>query len=155
VKYWSGTIIAVGRRHHRLQAFALVVTAEPYLRFASQQCCGDRERGPRRYQGNTRLSRRSTNFWNAAATIPRLQIRSGGFEYQAAAGVFEARNALRIAKSEGEEYAGDNLPACSSVNEQRRRKRQPQHIDKKPLIAAGRRPCNCRGRACDRSQENR
>ncbi len=112
-----------------LQAFALIVTAEPY--YAVRQ--------PSNVVVLENVVREDTKGTTEAVNAKYELMERGGYiptgykfdpvilNSRLPLEFFEARNALRIAKSEGaEQYASDQLPARGAVDEQCRRICCPQ-----------------------------
>ncbi len=124
-----------------LQAFALIVTAEPY--YAVRQ--------PSNVVVLENVVRDDTRGTTVAMTAKYELMERGGYiptgyrfdpvvlNTKLPLEFFEARNALRIAKSEGaEQYASDSyrhaVELMNNVDEDATRK----HMDRKPLIAVAR-----------------
>jgi outer membrane protein OmpA-like peptidoglycan-associated protein len=125
-----------------LQAFALVVTAEPY--YAVRQ--------PSNVVVLENVVRENTKGTTEAVSAKYELMERGGYiptgykfdpvvlNASLPLEFFEARNALRIAQSEGaEQYASDSyrhaVQLMNNADEEATRK---QHIDTKPLIAVSR-----------------
>ena len=124
-----------------LQAFALIVTAEPYYavrepsnvvvleNVVREDTKGTTEEVNAKYELMERGSYIPTGYkFDPVILNTKLPLE-----------FFEARNALRIAQAEGaEQYAGDSyqhaVQLMNSVDEDATRK----HIDRKPLIAVAR-----------------
>ena len=124
-----------------LQAFALVVTAEPY--YAVRQ--------PSNVVVLENVVREDTKGTTEAMdTKYELMERGGyiptGYKFDPVVlntklplEFFEARNALRIAQSEGAEtYANDSYQHAVQLMDKTDRYATNEHIDKKPLIAVAR-----------------
>ena len=124
-----------------LQAFALIVTAEPY--YAVRQ--------PSNVVVLENVVREDTKGTTEAVNAKYELMERGGYiptgykfdpvilNAKLPLEFFEARNALRIAQSEGaEQYAGDSyqhaVQLMNNVDEDATRK----HMDRKPLIAVAR-----------------
>jgi outer membrane protein OmpA-like peptidoglycan-associated protein len=124
-----------------LQAFALVVTAEPYYAVRQPSNVVVLENVVR---GDT------TGTTEAMETKYELMERGGyiptGYKFDPVVlnsklplEFFEARNALRIAQSEGAEtYANDSYQRAVQLMNKTDQYATNGHIDKKPLIAAAR-----------------
>jgi outer membrane protein OmpA-like peptidoglycan-associated protein len=124
-----------------LQTFALVVTAEPY--YAVRQ--------PSNVVVIENVVRADTKGTTEAVEAKYELLERGGYiptgykfdpvvlNTQLPLEFFEARNALRIAKSEGaEEYAGDTYQHAVQLMNDADEGATRKHIDKKPLIAIAR-----------------
>jgi hypothetical protein len=124
-----------------LQAFALVVTAEPY--YAVRQ--------PSNVVVIENVVREDTKGTTESVNAKYELLERGGYiptGYQFDPVVlnaklplefFEARNALRIAKSEGaEQYASDSYQHAVQLMNDADGYATRKHIDKKPLIAVSR-----------------
>ena len=124
-----------------LQAFALVVTAEPY--YAVRQ--------PSNVVVLENLVREDTKGTTEAMDTKYELLERGGYiptgykfdpvvlNTKLPLEFFEARNALRIAQSEGAEtYANDSYQRAVQLMDKTDQYATSDHIDKKPLIAAAR-----------------
>jgi outer membrane protein OmpA-like peptidoglycan-associated protein len=124
-----------------LQAFALIVTAEPY--YAVRQ--------PSNVVVIENVIREDTKGATEAVNAKYELMERGGYiptGYQFDPVVlnarlplefFEARNALRIAKSEGaEQYASDSYQHAVQLMNDADRYATGNHVEKKPLIAVAR-----------------
>jgi len=124
-----------------LQAFALVVTAEPY--YAVRQ--------PSNVVVLENLVREDTKGTTEAMDTKYELLERGGYiptgykfdpvvlNTKLPLEFFEARNALRIAQSEGAEtYAHDSYQHAVQLMDKTDQYATRSHIDKKPLIAAAR-----------------
>ena len=124
-----------------LQAFALIVTAEPY--YAVRQPSnvvvlenvvradtkGTREAVDAKYE----LMERGGYLPTGYKFDPVVLSANLPLEF------YEARNALRIARSEGaEQYAGDSYRHAVELMKNADNDATDKHIDKKPLIAVSR-----------------
>jgi hypothetical protein len=124
-----------------LQAFALIVTAEPYYAVRQPSNVVVLENVVRAdTKGTTEAVNAKYELMERGGYIPTGYkfdpvILSASLPLE----FYEARNALRIAQSEGAEtYASSELPACSSVDEPGRRVRHRQAHQQKALIAVSR-----------------
>ncbi len=124
-----------------LQAFALIVTAEPY--YAVRQ--------PSNVVVLENLIREDTKGTSEAVNAKYELMERGGYiptgykfdpvvlNAKLPLEFFEARNALRIAKSEGaEQYAPDSYQHATKLMDSADGQATNKHIDKKPLIAISR-----------------
>ena len=124
-----------------LQAFALVVTAEPY--YAVRQ--------PSNVVVIENVVRADTKGTTEAVEAKYELLERGGYiptgykfdpvvlNTNLPLEFFEARNALRIAQSEGAEtYGGDSYLKAKKLMDQADGYATRKHIDKKPLIAVSR-----------------
>jgi outer membrane protein OmpA-like peptidoglycan-associated protein len=124
-----------------LQAFALIVTAEPY--YAVRQ--------PSNVVILENVVRESTKGTTEAVNAKYELMERGGYiptgykfdpvilNAKLPLEFFEARNALRIAQSEGaEQYAGDSYQRAVKLMNNADGYATDKHIDKKPLIAVSR-----------------
>src|ERR1700756_5103778 len=124
-----------------LQAFALVVTAEPY--YAVRQ--------PSNVVVLENVVRKDTKGTTEAVNTKYELLERGGYiptgykfdpvvlNTNLPLEFFEARNALRIAQSEGaEQYANDSYQHAVQLMNQVDEYATNKHIDKKPLIAVSR-----------------
>ena len=124
-----------------LQAFALVVTAEPY--YAVRQ--------PSNVVVIENVVRRDTKGTTEAVEAKYELLERGGYiptgykfdpvvlNSNLPLEFFEARNAMRIAQSEGAEaYGGDSYQKAKKLMDQADGYATRKHIDKKPLIAVSR-----------------
>jgi len=124
-----------------LQAFALVVTAEPY--YAVRQ--------PSNVVVVENVVRADTKGTTEAVEAKYELLERGGYiptgykfdpvvlNTNLPLEFFEARNALRIAESEGaESYGGDSYLKAKKLMDQADGYATRKHIDKKPLIAVSR-----------------
>ena len=124
-----------------LQAFALIVTAEPY--YAVRQ--------PSNVVVLENLIREDTKGTTEAVNAKYELMERGGYiptgykfdpvvlNAKLPLEFFEARNALRIAQSEGaEQYAPDSYQHALQLMNQADSDATSKHIDKKPLIAISR-----------------
>jgi outer membrane protein OmpA-like peptidoglycan-associated protein len=124
-----------------LQAFALVVTAEPY--YAVRQ--------PSNVVVLENVVRQDTRGTTEAMDTKYELLERGGYiptgykfdpvvlNTKLPLEFFEARNALRIAQSEGAEtYANDSYQHAVQLMDKTDQYAISDHIDKKPLIAAAR-----------------
>jgi outer membrane protein OmpA-like peptidoglycan-associated protein len=124
-----------------LQAFALVVTAEPY--YAVRQ--------PSNVVVLENVVREDTKGTTEAMDTKYELLERGGYiptgykfdpvvlNTKLPLEFFEARNALRIAQSEGAEtYANDSYQHAVQLMDKTDQYATRSHIDKKPLIAAAR-----------------
>lgn len=124
-----------------LQAFALVVTAEPY--YAVRQ--------PSNVVVLENVVRADTKGTTEAVEAKYELLERGGYiptgykfdpvvlNSNLPLEFFEARNAMRIAQSEGAEaYGGDSYQKAKKLMDQADGYATRKHIDKKPLIAVSR-----------------
>ncbi len=124
-----------------LQAFALIVTAEPY--YAVRQ--------PSNVVVLENLIREDTKGTSEAVNAKYELMERGGYiptgykfdpvvlNAKLPLEFFEARNALRIAQSEGaEQYAPDSYQHATKLMDSADGQATNKHIDKKPLIAISR-----------------
>ncbi|MGA8152168.1 MAG: OmpA family protein [Terriglobales bacterium] len=124
-----------------LQAFALVVTAEPY--YAVRQ--------PSNVVILENVVRADTKGTSEAVSAKYELMERGGYiptgykfdpvvlDAKLPLEFFEARNALRIAKSEGaEQYASDSYQHAVQLMNNADEEATRKHIDRKPLIAIAR-----------------
>jgi len=124
-----------------LQAFALIVTAEPY--YAVRQ--------PSNVVILENVVREETKGTTEAVNAKYELMERGGYiptgykfdpvilNAKLPLEFFEARNALRIAQSEGaEQYAGDSYQHAVKLMNSADGYATDKHIDKKPLIAVSR-----------------
>lgn len=124
-----------------LQAFALIVTAEPY--YAVRQ--------PSNVVILENVVREETKGTTEAVNAKYELMERGGYiptgykfdpvilNAKLPLEFFEARNALRIAQSEGaEQYAGDSYQHAVKLMNHADGYATDKHIDKKPLIAVSR-----------------
>ncbi len=124
-----------------LQAFALIVTAEPY--YAVRQ--------PSNVVILENVVREETKGTTEAVNAKYELMERGGYiptgykfdpvilNAKLPLEFFEARNALRIAQSEGaEQYASDSYQHAVKLMNDADRYATDKHIDKKPLIAVSR-----------------
>ena len=124
-----------------LQAFALIVTAEPY--YAVRQ--------PSNVVILENVVREETKGTTEAVNAKYELMERGGYiptgykfdpvvlRAQLPLEFFEARNALRIAQSEGaEQYASDSYQHAVKLMNNADSYATDKHIDKKPLIAVSR-----------------
>ena len=124
-----------------LQAFALIVTAEPY--YAVRQ--------PSNVVVLENVVREDTKGTTEAVNAKYELMERGGYiptgykfdpvvlNTKLPLEFFEARNALRIAQSEGaEQYAGDTYQHAVRLMNKTDEYATRKHIDKKPLIAVAR-----------------
>src|ERR1700728_439937 len=124
-----------------LQAFALIVTAEPY--YAVRQ--------PSNVVVLENVIREDTKGTSEAVNAKYELMERGGYiptgykfdpvvlNAKLPLEFFEARNALRIAQSEGaEEYAPDSYKRAVQLMDSADANAINHHIDKKPLIAVSR-----------------
>ena len=124
-----------------LQAFALIVTAEPY--YAVRQ--------PSNVVVLENVIREETKGTSEAVNAKYELMERGGYiptgykfdpvilNAKLPLEFFEARNAVRIAQSEGaEQYAGDSYQHAVKLMDQADGYAVDKHIDKKPLIAVSR-----------------
>ncbi len=124
-----------------LQAFALVVTAEPY--YAVRQ--------PSNVVVIENVVRADTKGTTEAVEAKYELLERGGYiptgykfdpvvlNSNLPLEFFEARNAMRIAQSEGAEaYGGDSYQKAKKLMDQADGYATRKHIDKKPLIAVSR-----------------
>src|SRR5208337_949183 len=124
-----------------LQAFALIVTAEPY--YAVRQ--------PSNVVILENVVRESTKGTTEAVNAKYELMERGGYiptgykfdpvilNAKLPLEFFEARNALRIAQSEGaEQYASDSYQRAVKLMNDADGYATDKHIDKKPLIAVSR-----------------
>jgi outer membrane protein OmpA-like peptidoglycan-associated protein len=124
-----------------LQAFALIVTAEPY--YAVRQ--------PSNAVVLENVVRESTKGTTEAVNAKYELMERGGYiptgykfdpvvlNARLPLEFFEARNALRIAQSEGaEQYAGDSYQHAVRLMNNADEYATRKHIDRKPLIAVAR-----------------
>jgi len=124
-----------------LQAFALIVTAEPY--YAVRQ--------PSNVVVLENVVREDTKGTTEAVNAKYELMERGGYiptgykfdpvvlNAKLPLEFFEARNALRIAQSEGaEQYAPDSYQHAVQLMDNADRDATNKHIDKKPLIAVSR-----------------
>jgi outer membrane protein OmpA-like peptidoglycan-associated protein len=124
-----------------LQAFALIVTAEPY--FAVRQPSNvvvlenairaDTKGTTEAVQAKYELMERGGYIPTGYKFDPVILSASLPLEF------YEARNALRIAQSEGaESYAGPSYQRAVDLMNKADAYAASKHVDKKPLIAAAR-----------------
>jgi len=124
-----------------LQAFALIVTAEPY--YAVRQ--------PSNVVVLENVVRQDTKGTTEAVNAKYELMERGGYiptgykfdpvvlKAKLPLEFFEARNALRIAQSEGaEQYAPDSYQHAVQLMDKADTDATKKHIDKKPLIAISR-----------------
>src|SRR5579859_4472869 len=124
-----------------LQAFALIVTAEPY--YAVRQ--------PSNAVVLENVVREDTKGTSEAVNAKYELMERGGYiptgykfdpvvmNAKLPLEFFEARNAVRIAQSEGaEQYAPDSYQHAVQLMDNADRDATDRHIDKKPLIAISR-----------------
>ena len=124
-----------------LQAFALIVTAEPY--YAVRQ--------PSNVVVLENVVREDTKGTSEAVNAKYELMERGGYiptgykfdpvvlNAKLPLEFFEARNALRIAQSEGaEQYASDSYQHAVQLMNKADEYATDKHIDKKPLIAVSR-----------------
>jgi outer membrane protein OmpA-like peptidoglycan-associated protein len=124
-----------------LQAFALIVTAEPY--YAVRQ--------PSNVVVLENVIREDTKGTTEAVNAKYELMERGGYiptgykfdpvvlNARLPLEFFEARNALRIAQSEGaEQYAGDSYQRAVQLMNNADEAATRKHIDRKPLIAIAR-----------------
>ena len=124
-----------------LQAFALIVTAEPY--YAVRQ--------PSNAVVLENIVRDDTKGTTEAVNAKYELMERGGYiptgykfdpvvlNAKLPLEFFEARNALRIAQSEGaEQYATDSYQRAVQMMDKADAEATSKHIDKKPLIAVSR-----------------
>src|SRR6202043_1921895 len=124
-----------------LQAFALIVTAEPY--YAVRQ--------PSNVVILENVVREDTKGTSEAVNAKYELMERGGYiptgykfdpvvlNAKLPLEFFEARNALRIAQSEGaEQYAGDSYQHAVQLMKNADEYATRKHIDNKPLIAVAR-----------------
>ena len=124
-----------------LQAFALIVTAEPY--YAVRQ--------PSNVVVLENVVREDTKGTTEAVNAKYELMERGGYiptgykfdpvvlNAKLPLEFFEARNALRIAQSEGaEQYAGDSYQHAVQLMNNADEYATRKHIDRKPLIAVAR-----------------
>src|SRR5436309_8899887 len=124
-----------------LQAFALVVTAEPYYAV----------REPSNVVVIENVVREDTKGTTEAMNTKYEHLERGGYipsgykfdpvvlNAKLPLEFFEARNAVRIAESEGaEQYAGDSYQHAVRLMDNADGYATSKHIDKKPLIAVSR-----------------
>jgi outer membrane protein OmpA-like peptidoglycan-associated protein len=124
-----------------LQAFALIVTAEPY--YAVRQ--------PSNVVVIENVVREDTKGTTETVNAKYELLERGGYiptgykfdpvvlNAKLPLEFFEARNALRIAQSEGaEQYAGDSYQHAVKLMDNADGYASSTHIDKKPLIAVSR-----------------
>jgi len=124
-----------------LQAFALIVTAEPY--YAVRQ--------PSNVVILENVVRETTKGTTEAVNAKYELMERGGYiqtgykfdpvilNAKLPLEFFEARNALRIAQSEGaEQYASDSYQHAVKLMDSADARATDKHIDKKPLIAVSR-----------------
>jgi outer membrane protein OmpA-like peptidoglycan-associated protein len=124
-----------------LQAFALIVTAEPY--YAVRQ--------PSNVVVLENLVRESTKGTTEAVNAKYELMERGGYiptgykfdpvvlNARLPLEFFEARNALRIARSEGaEQYASDSYQHAVQLMNNADEEATRRHLDRKPLIAMSR-----------------
>ncbi|MGB6691349.1 MAG: OmpA family protein [Terracidiphilus sp.] len=124
-----------------LQAFALIVTAEPY--YAVRQ--------PSNVVVLENVIRADTKGTSEAVDAKYELMERGGYlptgykfdpvvlSANLPLEFYEARNALRIAQSEGaEQYAGDSYRHAVELMKSADDDASDKHIDRKPLIAASR-----------------
>jgi outer membrane protein OmpA-like peptidoglycan-associated protein len=124
-----------------LQAFALIVTAEPY--FAVQQPSNvvvlENAVGPDT-KGTTEAVNAKYELMERGGYIPTGYkfdpvVLSASLPLE----FYEARNAVRIAQSEGAEtYAGESYQHAVQLMNRADEYASDRHVDKKPLIAAAR-----------------
>ncbi len=140
--------VLVGNNHRSkldvttdLQAFALIVTAEPY--YAVRQ--------PSNVVVLENVIREDTKGTTEAVNAKYELLERGGYiptgykfdpvllNAKLPLEFFEARNALRIAQSEGaEQYASDSYQHAVKLMDKADGYATDKHIDKKPLIATAR-----------------
>jgi outer membrane protein OmpA-like peptidoglycan-associated protein len=124
-----------------LQAFALIVTAEPY--YAVRQ--------PSNVVVLENIIRADTRGTSEAVNAKYELMERGGYiptgykfdpvvlNAKLPLEFFEARNALRIAQSEGaEQYAGDSYRHAVKLMDDADARATRKHMDRKPLIAISR-----------------
>jgi outer membrane protein OmpA-like peptidoglycan-associated protein len=124
-----------------LQAFALVVTAEPYYAVRQPSNVVVLENVVREdTKGTTEALNTKHDFLERGGYIPT------GYKFDPVVlntklplEFFEARNALRIAQSEGaERYAGDSYQHAVQLMNKADEYATSKHIDRKPLVAVAR-----------------
>jgi outer membrane protein OmpA-like peptidoglycan-associated protein len=124
-----------------LQAFALIVTAEPYYAVRQPSNAVILENVVREdTKGTTESVNAKYELMERGGYIPT------GYKFDPVVlnaklplEFFEARNALRIAQSEGaEQYAGDSYQHAVRLMDKADGEATNKHIDKKPLIATSR-----------------
>jgi outer membrane protein OmpA-like peptidoglycan-associated protein len=124
-----------------LQAFALIVTAEPYYAVRQPSNAVILENVVReKTKGTTEAVNAKYELMERGGYIPT------GYKFdpvilntQLPLEFFEARNALRIAQSEGaEQYASDSYQHAVKLMNDADSYATDKHIDKKPLIAVSR-----------------
>ncbi|HLX84971.1 MAG TPA: OmpA family protein [Terriglobales bacterium] len=124
-----------------LQAFALIVTAEPYYAVRQPSNVVILENVVReKTKGTTEAVNAKYELMERGGYIPT------GYKFdpvilntQLPLEFFEARNALRIAQSEGaEQYASDSYQHAVKLMNDADSYATDKHIDKKPLIAVSR-----------------
>jgi outer membrane protein OmpA-like peptidoglycan-associated protein len=142
-----GEVLIVGNHRSKLnvttdlQAFALIVTAEPY--YAVRQ--------PSNVVVLENVIREDTKGTSEAVNAKYELMERGGYiptgykfdpvvlNAKLPLEFFEARNALRIAQSEGaEQYAPDSYQHAVKLMDSADASATNKHIDKKPLIATSR-----------------
>ena len=140
--------VLVGDNHHSklqvttdLQAFALVVTAEPYYAVRQPSNVVVLENVVREdTKGTTKAVNAKYELMERGGYIPT------GYKFDPVVlnaklplEFYEARNALRIAQSEGaEKYAGDSYEHAVQLMNNADEYATRKHIDRKPLIAVAR-----------------
>jgi outer membrane protein OmpA-like peptidoglycan-associated protein len=124
-----------------LQAFALIVTAEPYYAVRQPSNAVILENVVREdTKGTTEAVNAKYELMERGGYIPT------GYKFDPVVlnaklplEFFEARNALRIAQSEGaEQYATDSYKHAVQLMDNADREATSKHIDRKPLIAMSR-----------------
>ena len=124
-----------------LQAFALIVTAEPYYAVRQPSNAVILENVVREdTKGTTEAVNAKYELMERGGYIPT------GYKFDPVVlnaklplEFFEARNALRIAQSEGaEQYASDSYKHAVQLMDNADREATSKHIDRKPLIAMSR-----------------
>src|ERR1700688_4676131 len=140
--------VLVGENHRSklrvttdLQAFALIVTAEPYYAVRQPSNVGVLENVVRDdTRGTTEAVNAKYELMERGGYIPT------GYKFDPVVlnarlplEFFEARNALRIAQSEGaEQYAGDSYQRAVQLMNNADEYATRKHVDNKPLIAVAR-----------------
>jgi outer membrane protein OmpA-like peptidoglycan-associated protein len=140
--------VLVGENHRSklnvttdLQAFALIVTAEPYYAVRQPSNAVILENVVRdNTKGTTEAVNAKYELMERGGYIPT------GYKFDPVVlnanlplEFFEARNALRIAQSEGaEQYAADSYGHATKLMDRADEYATRKHIDKKPLIAISR-----------------
>src|ERR1700719_4488763 len=124
-----------------LQAFALIVTAEPYYAVRQPSNAVILENVVREdTKGTTEAVNAKNELMERGGTIPTAsKLDPVVLNAKLPLEFFEARNAVRIAESEGsEQYANESYQRALQLMNHADEHATRRHIDKKPLIAISR-----------------